>query len=277
MKREEWTYDFVNWAFYTNFDKELVQIIKKSIGLMSQKEITVFDVGCYIGSFSDSLNRELRKNIDKKITYHLFDPNGRVKKSLSERLKFKYHYHQVAISDNNHAEQNFYFNPVNPWAMSSLDPSYLGNKFWRWSRAWAVGKRNIDIQVFKTKTITIDDFCYRNNVSTVDVLKIDVEGTQYEVILGAQKTLQSCSIVIVEVIATKKDFNEQFRKVENFLYSKNFVLHQQKKTSKVLEKLSSFKAKDLLFVKRNLLCLSFYGSFEICDYYSFFEICQFII
>lgn len=41
---------------------------------------------------------------------------------------------------------------------------------------------------------TIDNFCHENRISSIDVLKIDTEGSEYEVLLGAKNMLDSGSV-----------------------------------------------------------------------------------
>ena len=39
---------------------------------------------------------------------------------------------------------------------------------------------------FKTKLITLDDYCAKNNIKKIDVMKVDVEGSEFDVIHGAK-------------------------------------------------------------------------------------------
>ena len=53
------------------------------------------------------------------------------------------------------------------------------------------------INEFEVKTTTIDDYCSDNNIDKIDVLKIDVEGYEYNVLQGARKMLESHSIEMI--------------------------------------------------------------------------------
>ena len=44
---------------------------------------------------------------------------------------------------------------------------------------------------------TIDNYCAVNKVSHVDFIKIDVEGLQYQVLIGAKKTLENNRVIIL--------------------------------------------------------------------------------
>jgi FkbM family methyltransferase len=39
-------------------------------------------------------------------------------------------------------------------------------------------------------SITLDDFCLQNKIDNIDLLKVDVEGAEYQVLVGAKKLLQ---------------------------------------------------------------------------------------
>jgi len=233
--------------FMQNVERDIAQILQNKTNLYSQEEIIVFDIGCYKGLFSQRLNNQLRKTIDNKIKYFLFDPNLRVKEYLSGSLDFEYNYHQLAIS-NSKGEKDFYYNPVIEFSMSSLDGRFLKSKLWRYSRSFFTLRRSRPIKKFKVNTDTIDLFCKQNKVSSIDILKIDVEGTQLDVLKGAEEMLQNISVIFIEILEEKKYFRESSKKVKTLLEAYNFVLFQEAPifTTKIL---SPYKASDCIFIK----------------------------
>lgn len=56
---------------------------------------------------------------------------------------------------------------------------------------------------YEVQTTTVDVFAEENNISEIDLLKIDVEGHEYKVLQGAQKMLQTKSIKAIQF-----EFNE---------------------------------------------------------------------
>ncbi len=62
---------------------------------------------------------------------------------------------------------------------------------------------------------TLDDFVKDNNIKNVDLLKIDTEGNEYNVLLGAKKTLSKGKVKIVLF-----EFNEM--NVHNRVFFKDF-------------------------------------------------------
>lgn len=54
--------------------------------------------------------------------------------------------------------------------------------------------RSINIRVER-----LDDFCAQNDIQSIDLLKIDVEGFEFEVLAGGSQMLQNTTALIVEV------------------------------------------------------------------------------
>lgn len=74
-------------------------------------------------------------------------------------------------------------------------------------------------------TISIDDFCFENNLKRVDFIKIDVDGCETSVLSGMTKTLQNLSPVLM--IEIEDDFDSKVKFLENYgykhLYNKNDI------------------------------------------------------
>ena len=88
-------------------------------------------------------------------------------------------------------------------------------------------------------------------IKNQDILKIDVDGSELEVLLGGDKMLNMVKIILVEVNDTKSKFKEKFIQVRNLLEKKyNFKLVKQKKMWSV-SVLSNSKVVDTLFVKKD--------------------------
>ncbi len=68
-------------------------------------------------------------------------------------------------------------------------------------------------------TITVDAYCERNCISRIDLLKIDVEGAEYQVLIGARKMLQEKRIrcCIFEFGQTTFDMGNDPNQIEDFL------------------------------------------------------------
>ena len=77
------------------------------------------------------------------------------------------------------------------------------------------------------ETNTIDNYCLENNIDLIDILKIDVQGSEIEVLKGASNMLKERRI---KVVYTETYFQQQyvnqplFHDISQFLYNHNFIL-----------------------------------------------------
>ncbi|HXZ87759.1 MAG TPA: FkbM family methyltransferase [Candidatus Binataceae bacterium] len=74
---------------------------------------------------------------------------------------------------------------------------------------------------------TLDNFCATHNVGHIDYLKIDTEGADLDVLIGAQRMLAERRIDLVEVEAGMNPGNQRhvpFEKLKSFLESRNYYL-----------------------------------------------------
>lgn len=67
--------------------------------------------------------------------------------------------------------------------------------------------------------ITLDSYCQRHHINSIDLVKIDVEGAEYQVMLGAKYLFKSQSIkcCVFEFGATTFDMGNTPEKIESFL------------------------------------------------------------
>jgi len=68
---------------------------------------------------------------------------------------------------------------------------YLSNDFNSGTHSTIADDPNVSSQFVEVPCITLDDFVSENDLRTVDLIKIDVEGAELEVIQGAANILQS--------------------------------------------------------------------------------------
>lgn len=78
-------------------------------------------------------------------------------------------------------------------------------------------------KVTEVEQITLSDYFIKNNIDNVDFLKIDTEGYEFEVLMGAKEVLSKISIVLFEhhyddMIAK----NYKFSDIHNFLLTNHF-------------------------------------------------------
>src|SRR5262245_3500928 len=116
--------------------------------------------------------------LDDYLIVHGFDPIEEVVQKLAEANKGRSncHYHYMAVG-NVDGEQKFYFNPVNPTA-SSMYQQATG----RFGVETAEQQRMVPIR-------RLDSLLAEGIIPIADYIKIDAEGFEKDVLLGAHELL----------------------------------------------------------------------------------------
>ena len=79
----------------------------------------------------------------------------------------------------------------------------------------------------KINIVTIDNYCLKNNIKKIDILKIDTQGYEDKILEGAQKVLSSGIVSIIELEIMFDNVYQKyltFSKIEKFLIHNNFRL-----------------------------------------------------
>jgi FkbM family methyltransferase len=171
------------------------------------------DIGSNIGMYSYYFSRSF-SNIDAfepipEITY-------RLKALKSNEIKI----HEIALSDSN-SQLDIYIPVVNGKPLNALASLE--------KRSGDVIKQNVEVR-------SLDSYKYAD----VDLIKIDVEGHEKSVLLGAEETINKCRpILIIEIEQRHICFNisQVFDIVLSFNYDGYFIRNNR------MEPLSSFNYK----------------------------------
>jgi FkbM family methyltransferase len=140
----------------------------------------VFDVGSNKGEFTDVL-------IDNVEQIHLFEPN----EMLLTYTKVKYCdrenvvYNNQALCDIEEGETDFYYFVNENNGLSSI----YNNPEWDY-----LPKKHTKVPV-----TSIDAYCEANNISTIDFLKVDVEGAETVVLCGASEMIADRRIKYIQI------------------------------------------------------------------------------
>ena len=165
----------------------------------------IFDVGAHIGNFSIASNVFYK---DCKV--YSFEPV----KSTFDILSFNIANYvnikvfNIALGKENKRDVMFFSN-------SEKDRS----SFFKDN---ILNQENLNTQEIEIKTISsiVKEF----DILVIDILKIDVEGFEYEVIEGASDILNRVKFVIVE--NHLKDHPHNFAKISKILTDNNFILYR---------------------------------------------------
>ena len=82
--------------------------------------------------------------------------------------------------------------------------------------AWGFAdKKYVDV-----KTITLDQFCYENDIKHIDILKLDVQGSELDVLMGSKIILEKGNISLIYVewqVVPLYENHHKYYKIAEFL------------------------------------------------------------
>lgn len=144
----------------------------------------VFDVGANKGQWSKKVLA-----IKSGINLYAFEPVPLTFAALKQTLEStKSNLFNVAISDED-AEKTFYSYSNNP------DTDELSSFYRRFDVERAL---NLSVNPIKVKSQTLDSFCKEHGLSHINFLKIDTEGGELDVLLGAKELLRMKKISTIQ-------------------------------------------------------------------------------
>ena len=226
-------YNLVDKFLMNDFSKFIAEEINKG----DKTDINIFDVGCFQGNFS----RSLKEKLNQQAKYFLFDPNPNL--ALKD-----FDINRLAFSDIE-GNQDYHLNNFFPASGSTLNKITKDDKLWNFTRKLVTGNIKKSFSSFSVKTNTLDNFCEENNIKKISVLKIDTEGSEMKVLNGGKNILQNTQIILVEILDTKRNFNQKYLDVNNLLESNYKFKNVKEKNIWSLGTLSNMKAIDALFIK----------------------------
>ena len=185
---------------------------KKIVG---SDNITIFDVGAHHGQTSTLYN-----TLFKKASIYSFEPSPDSFEILKKNIE-----NYSNIKPINNALGNICGKVVFNVNKSSQTNSLLktdrdGEKTWGENLLNTIDIINIDC-------ITIDEFVEKNEIDCIDILKLDTQGTEYQVIEGAANTIAKNKIKLIYLeIITMPTYSGQkhFDEILLLLRNKEFNL-----------------------------------------------------
>ena len=188
------------WAFYLSYLRE---------------GMCVFDVGAHIGELTLFFSRFVRD----AGSVHAFEPN----KASFEQLRAACHAaarsnimltHAAVAEEEREVELNVYDTEYASWSSLAERPLHNYGIFVK-----PIGKEKI-------AATTLDAYCLNHDVPNIDLLKIDVEGAEYQVLLGARRLLQEKRIrcCVFEFGQTTVDMGNTPEDIESYLTEQGYKI-----------------------------------------------------
>ena len=106
-----------------------------------------------------------------------------------------------------------------------------------------------DYANFKVPTITLDSFTRKKKIKLIDILKIDVDGFEYNLLKGAERFIKKgkVKIILIEINGKTSNYKKKEKKIISFLEKYEFRLIKKQMMLSV-SMFSKLKAGDYLFV-----------------------------
>ena len=155
-------------------------LIKKSLG--GKKNVTIFDVGANLGEYSLLSNSIFGED---SIIYS-FEPSKSTIGFLKENIKIFKNIKpiNIGLGSQNIESELYTYGKGSKTASIFLPNSGNFNKSSKYTEVISIR--------------TLDDFCKQNKICEIDLLKIDVEGYEYSVLMGAETMINSLSIKFIQ-------------------------------------------------------------------------------
>lgn len=202
-----------------------------------QKSVVVFDIGAHHGQTALAYNK-----LFHSAEIYSFEPFGESFAALTNTVKpFKNIQAFNTALSNTTGEIEFHSNQSS--ATNSILPTHKEG-----AAIWDVNLLDT-INKIKVPVTTVDDFIRTHNISHIDILKIDTQGTEYLVIEGALNSIKAGKIKLIYMeILTLPTYENQkkFDEILLLLRINGFDLHNIYNTS--LTKNGVLRQVDALFI-----------------------------
>jgi FkbM family methyltransferase len=164
----------------------------KILGSMNVKPKVIYDIGACVLHWTRHA-----KSVWPDASYYLFDAMEECRPYFE---KSQDNYYIVLLSDQDGKELKFYQHVWEPG----------GNSYYKET----TGRFNENDAIIKTSW-TLDSVVEYNKLPLPDLIKLDIQGSELDVLRGAQRTISNCTDVILE--AQHTDYNEGAPKVEEVI------------------------------------------------------------
>ena len=232
--------------FSHNLERKILENFK------GKKKLIIFDVGCFKGVFSRKIFSLIKNRRSK---FYLFDINKNTKNYISDLISLKnFNLFEVALSNKNGTaiyNHNRFFESSG----SSLSNLYRTDAKWVLSRKIFLKfffQSTKDYSRYKVKTTTLDSFVKKKGINLIDILKVDIDGSENQFLKGATKTIKKkkVKVILLEINGKKISFNQKEKKIINFFKKMQYFL-VKKHINHSVSFFSNAKSGDYLFLRKN--------------------------
>ena len=160
-----------------------VKLEKLSNAIEVAPQGTIFDVGANVGIFAYFIKKKF-----PSANLFCFEPDKKLIPNVRKNLSQFKHYQIIEKAVTNYdGEIDFFYNvdssQVNSTEIDALTPFTTSDK----------------MECNKVNCITIDSFCKENNITTIDLLKIDIQGGEYKALNASENVFKITKQMLVEI------------------------------------------------------------------------------
>ena len=205
------------FLFFYNFFENYIHL-KRIKGFLSKKvklnDPIIFDVGSHKGKLA-----KLMYNLYENAVIYCFEPN----KSMNDDLKKignNIKVYNCALGEKNEEKQI----SINKIDLTNTLSKINENSLYLKIKNFILAKSKKD-NVYETiQVISLENFCIEKKIKNIDFLKLDVEGYEYNVLLGAKNIIKNVKFVMLEVQKNNMYNGYSKKNIEVFLKENNFIL-----------------------------------------------------
>lgn len=177
--------------------------------------ITIFDVGSNVGDYTEMAIKHLPDGVKHNI--HCFEPSPSTFEIIKQRFQNK---------------ADIILNPTALGACSGTATLYMDTES---SQLASLTKRDLDFYGIKHDSIhvevtvdTLDNYAFQAGIESIDLLKIDVEGHEMDVLLGAKRLIDNGMIKFIqfEFGGCNIDTRSFFRDFYDYLIEKGYRIYR---------------------------------------------------
>ena len=205
------------FLFFYNFFENYIHL-KRIKGFLSKKvelnDPIIFDVGSHKGKLA-----KLMYDLYKNAVIYCFEPN----KSMNDDLKKignNIKVYNCALGEKNEKKQIL----INKIDLTNTLSKINENSLYLKIKNFILAKSKKD-NVYETiQVISLENFCIEKKIKDIDFLKLDVEGYEYNVLLGAKNIIKNVKFVMLEIQKNNMYQDYSKKNIEVFLKENNFIL-----------------------------------------------------
>ena len=178
------------------------------------KEPIIFDVGSHEGKLV-----KLMKDLYKNAIIYCFEPNKSMNSSL-KKIGKNIKVYNYALGKKNE-EKKILINKID---LTNTLSKINKNSFYLKIKNLILNKSIRDDNYKSVQVTSLKHFCRAKKIKNIDFLKIDVEGFEYNVLLGAKDIIKNVKFIMLEIQKNNMYSDYSKHKIEKLLEKNNFVL-----------------------------------------------------